>query len=261
MRKNLFLLFCLLVFGWLFNGANISAQLFVYEENVATFPELKGGKDALTQFIQSHLNYPLDAIANRIEGRVIVGFTITETGKMEDIQIQHSLYPACDSAVIQLIESMPDWEPAKQIDNIPMRCHNSLPISFDLSAYRKINGKNCDCLDAIKQTTDTIYNVHSVDTPPNFPGGEVELLNYLARNTVYPIDEAKNGHSGIASILVIVTPTGKVTCTEAIQSLGKNLDNAAIKSIKAMPTWTPGMKNGKPVYTYYTVPVTFRLIR
>ena len=235
----------------------------------------------MAKFIQSHLAYPADAISNRIEGRVIVGFTITEVGKVEDIQIQKSLYPACDSAVIALIESMPDWKPAKQLDKKPMLTHNSLPISFDLSAYRKLNGKNCDCLDAIKQTTDTIYYAYSVDTPPSFPGGEAGILQYIARNTTYPMSEiiatsqmqtmsttkriipkttnkTVSVLDGQVELLFIISPTGKVSCVELTKSLKEAFDDAAIKSIKSMPAWTPGIHNGEAVYTYYTVPLRFR---
>jgi TonB family protein len=287
MRKNQCLLFCLLVSGLLLNAAGVNAQLLVYEDEVATPPELSGGKQALNKFIQSHLVYPEDAIVNRIEGRVIVGFTITEEGKVVDVQIQKSLFPACDSTVIQLIQSLPDWKPAKQIDKKPMLCHVSLPISFDLSAYRKLNGKDCECIDAIKQTTDIIYNAKSVDTPPGFPGGENALRQYMFQNISVPESEKRemtqkvtnqrqaisntkrvvpsnqnitiNSVDGRVELLFIVSPTGKISCVELVKSLKKSFDDVVINAIKYMPAWTPGIHNGEAVYTYFLWSSGFRV--
>ncbi|MFW5605868.1 MAG: energy transducer TonB [Prevotella pectinovora] len=33
----------------------------------------------------------------------------------------------------------------------------------------------------------------------------------------------------------------------------------ALRVVKAMPSWTPGKINGKPVRTLYALPITFRL--
>ena len=42
-------------------------------------------------------------------------------------------------------------------------------------------------------------------------------------------------------------------------SVDPQLDAEAIRIIKNMPRWTPGMQDGKPVRVKYLVPVTFRL--
>jgi TonB family protein len=154
---------------------------------------------------------------------------------------------------------MPDWKPAKQSDEKSILCHVSLPISFDLSAFRGKNKGNDSCLDAIRKNGDIIYNASSIDTPPIFPGGEAGLLMYLAKNTAFPESEIERGNEGIVVVRFIVSPTGKVSCTEVIESLGKAFDDATIKSIESMPAWTPGMHNGEAVYTYYSTHARFKL--
>lgn len=43
--------------------------------------------------------------------------------------------------------------------------------------------------------------------------------------------------------------------------LGKNpfFRKAALEIIKKMPKWKPGLKNGKAVRSYYTIPIMFKL--
>ena len=41
--------------------------------------------------------------------------------------------------------------------------------------------------------------------------------------------------------------------------VGGGADVETIRLIKAMPKWIPGMKNGKAVKVYYTIPVNFQL--
>jgi TonB family protein len=247
----------------LFNAAGVSAQMFVCGDEVATPPEFPGGKQALNEFIQSHLVYPNAAIVNRIEGNVIVGFVITEEGKVADVQIQKPLFRACDSTVLQLIQSMPEWIPAKPQDEKTMFCRGSLSISFDLSAYRKMNGKNCECLDNLKQTMNDNYekisrDVNSQNTLPSFPGGDEKLLQYLAKNISFPTSEYGKEIDDQVELLFVVAPTGKIACIEVLKSLGKAFDDAAIKCIKSMPAWTPGTYNGEAIYTFLSMPVRFK---
>ena len=42
-------------------------------------------------------------------------------------------------------------------------------------------------------------------------------------------------------------------------SVDPQLDAEALRIIRNMPKWTPGMQDGKPVRVKYLVPVTFRL--
>lgn len=44
-----------------------------------------------------------------------------------------------------------------------------------------------------------------------------------------------------------------------MRSVGAYLDKEALRIIRLMPKWKPGMNRGKPVRVRYTVPVVFRL--
>ena len=39
----------------------------------------------------------------------------------------------------------------------------------------------------------------------------------------------------------------------------KTLEAEALRVVGSMPAWTPGMQDGKPVFTQYVLPIVFRL--
>jgi len=59
-------------------------------------PEFPGGKAALTKWLKSHLEYPAMAVRMGIEGKVVVEFTVDETGKISDAKVVESLHKLCD---------------------------------------------------------------------------------------------------------------------------------------------------------------------
>lgn len=99
---------------------------------VDEMPAFPGGKEALIKFISKNLRYPKTAKDAGIEGRVVVRFVISETGKPENIEVVKSLDPACDNEAIRVLGLMPDWTPGKKDGkNVPV--HYTMPILFRLS--------------------------------------------------------------------------------------------------------------------------------
>lgn len=51
------------------------------------------------------------------KGRVIVGFTVTEKGQLENVRVLRNLNPEADAEAVRLIQQGPAWEPAMQNGN------------------------------------------------------------------------------------------------------------------------------------------------
>lgn len=103
----------------------------------------------------------------------------------------------------------------------------------------------------------TVYN--NVDQKPTFPGG-VEALNTYLRNEVkYPIVAYENKVQGRPVISFVVEQDGSITSAKVARSVDPALDKEALRVVRKMPKWNPGIQNGKPVRTKYTIPITFRL--
>lgn len=104
---------------------------------------------------------------------------------------------------------------------------------------------------------DKVYEV--VEVMPEFPGGQSELLKYLARNIKYPAESFKNKEEGKVQMAFIVNKDGSISDVRVLKSATPALDAEAIRVIKSMPTWTPGKNKGKAVRVSYTAPIYFKI--
>jgi len=103
----------------------------------------------------------------------------------------------------------------------------------------------------------TVYR--SVEQMPQFPGGERGLMKYLQQNITYPTEAAQEGVEGRVVVQFVVQADGYVGDVEVVRSVHPSLDNEAIRVIKALPRFTPGHHEGKPVNVWYILPVQFKL--
>lgn len=97
-----------------------------------------------------------------------------------------------------------------------------------------------------------------IEDLPEFPGGKQKLFEYLIENTHYPEIAEKNGVQGRVVVTFMVEKDGCITEAKIAKSVDQSLDEEAIRVVKSMPKWKPGMCNGEPTRVKYTVPITFR---
>lgn len=103
---------------------------------------------------------------------------------------------------------------------------------------------------------DKVYDI--VEQQPEFPGGPSAMAKWLGDNIKYPAEAAKNGIEGRVIVRFVIGSDGTVGNVEIVRGVDPQLDAEAVRVINAMPKWTPGKQDGKPVAVKYTIPVTFR---
>jgi protein TonB len=113
--------------------------------------------------------------------------------------------------------------------------------------------------DEIKNKEDSSKIAYGVEVMPQFPGGEKRLLQFIRDNLNYPYAAADLGMQGRVDIRFIVTATGELTDIRVIKSLNPVLDAVAVRTVRKMPNWIPGIQNGKAVPVYYILPIIFTL--
>ena len=108
---------------------------------------------------------------------------------------------------------------------------------------------------------DTTKNVvcDVTETMPQFPGGQGVMMKYLAANIKYPASAVKAKKQGRVIVAFVIQKDGSVTNARIVKSVDPELDAEALRIVKAMPNWTPGTQDGKPVNVNYTIPVVFSL--
>ena len=102
-----------------------------------------------------------------------------------------------------------------------------------------------------------IYDI--VDEMPVFPGGDHELIRYIADNLDYPKDAMESGIEGRVFVKIIVEPNGSISNAKIIRGLGYGCDEEAVRVVESMPNWKPGRKNGETVRVNMAIPVNFKL--
>lgn len=105
--------------------------------------------------------------------------------------------------------------------------------------------------------TNKVYTV--VEKMPSFPGGDKALMDYLRNNIKYPAIAVKQKEEGYVVVGFIVECDGSITDIKVLRGATPSLDEEAIRVVKCMPKWIPGMRNDKKVRVRYQVPVSFRL--
>ena len=98
-----------------------------------------------------------------------------------------------------------------------------------------------------------------VENMPEFPGGMGALMKFLGKNIKYPTIAQENGVQGRVIVQFVVNKDGSIVDPVVVRSVDPYLDKEALRVVKAMPKWKPGMQRGKTVRVKYTVPVTFKL--
>lgn len=106
-----------------------------------------------------------------------------------------------------------------------------------------------------------VYN--RVDVNPSFVGGKDAMTKYLRDNLEFPKEAVDEGLEATLFVDFIVMANGTVREVMVTDEPGEVADqrfkNEAIRVVTAMPKWTPGRQNGKPVDVKYNLPITFQM--
>lgn len=101
--------------------------------------------------------------------------------------------------------------------------------------------------------------VDFVDKNPEPLGGVSGLRAYISRNIKYPVPAQENGIQGTVYLRFEVKKDGSIGIVQVLKSVDKLLDDEAVRVLKTLPKFKPGMINGKPVNVWFSIPVVFKL--
>ncbi len=94
---------------------------------------------------------------------------------------------------------------------------------------------------------------------PEYPGGVPKLMEFLSANVRYPVEAQKSKIEGRSVIGFVVEGDGSISNISVTRGSYPLLDDEAIRVVKEMPKWKPGMIKGKPVRVKFNLPIYFRL--
>ncbi|MBR1963425.1 MAG: energy transducer TonB [Muribaculaceae bacterium] len=103
-------------------------QVFSAVEQMPQFP---GGEAELMKYISNNIKYPTMAMENNIQGRVVVQFVVTKTGKIGEVKVVRSKDPDLDKEAVRVVKSLPSFIPGK-MNGQAVNVWYTLPITFKL---------------------------------------------------------------------------------------------------------------------------------
>lgn len=120
------------------------------------------------------------------------------------------------------------------------------------------NGLSKEVKSDIPIEEEPIYIV--CEDPPRFPGGDKERNKFIKDNLVYPERAKKKGNEGVVYIAFVVERDGSISkATIKRDEIGYGCGEEALRLVKLMPKWEPGMQRGKTLRVQYVLPIVFTL--
>lgn len=98
---------------------------------VPQMPAFPGGQAALMEYLSKNVKYPVVALENGIQGRVVVSFVVERNGSISSVRVEKSRDPHLDKEAVRVISSMPNWIPGRQNGNA-VRVRYNVPVTFRL---------------------------------------------------------------------------------------------------------------------------------
>jgi protein TonB len=105
-----------------------TVEIFIKVEESPVFP---GGDIALLKYIAENTKYPEEAVANNIQGKVIVKFAVWSDGSIKRIEVMRSVAPVLDEEAVRVVSTIPAWKPGKQ-NGRPVPVWFFVPVTFQL---------------------------------------------------------------------------------------------------------------------------------
>lgn len=104
-----------------------------------------------------------------------------------------------------------------------------------------------------------IKHVWELDVYPEFPNGQKGLTKFLAREVHYPSVSEELGHEGTVWVEFVVDVDGSVTRVRVAKGVKKELDAEAVRAVRSMPRWKPGMIGDQPVPVLHQQKIVFEI--
>ncbi len=86
-----------------------------------------------------------------------------------------------------------------------------------------------------------------VEKMPKFVGGDEAYQEFLDKSVIYPSYCRENGIEGSVFVNFVVNEDGSISDVEILRGGDHRLEAEAMRVIKSMPKWHPGIQNGTAV--------------
>lgn len=212
-------------------------------------------------FINTNLIYPIGIIMNKIIDTIDVYFIVETDGSPTNVRLKNhkNEFNPYELEALRVVSKLPNCEPG-YIKGKPVRTQVRTQVIFD---YNDIDTSYTKTIGKIYYGKEFFYykrkGINELDSMPEFPGGISELYKYLSKHIKYPIKAKMNGEQGKVYVNFVVEPDGSISNCRIIWGPSVSLNNEALRVIRNMPEWKPGIEKGEYVRVSFNLPIKFTL--
>lgn len=220
----------------------------------------------LAKHIKKELQYPKRALLHKMQGRVLVQFTIDYKGDVTNVQVKKTKNNGLlEEEAERIIRKLPKFIPGK-VNGAPVYVNKGVPINFVLAEeYKAIKKKYKPLTNVLPmEEADVIAEFPSckgVESREKMNCFNREMIKHIEANFKYPKSAVEDGVEGRVVTTFVINKKGKVT---DIQVKGPKhgfiLEKAAIRLLNKLPRLSPSKKDGKLIETKYSIPISFKIL-
>ena len=232
--------------------SQIEQPIFLKSE-LDQLPENYGGNNELLRLINNQVVFPVEAINQKKDGKVIIKFTCNEKGEISNYSIASSTDTLFNHEAIKIFRML-QWNPGFKSKK-PVACDYATEIPFSHKRYKKSikRNKNIPAFQTIEDTTFVIYQ--KAETIPAYIHGNDSLIKYISSSLEYPHEALLKNIEGVVKLGFVVEKNGTVSNINVLKQLGGGCQEEAMR-ILSETIWKPAIKNGKRVrfqmeYSFY----------
>ena len=202
---------------------------------------------------------------------VALEWNATETGDDEidpidltDLMHETEMVPMSNEEIITQLEEKQPSEKGEKLnivdDDVEVDPHEEEMTNDDEQLLKELEEQQEDkALASLEVDPQNPLNFHVVEDLPQYPGGAVEFLKWLTRNLRYPTLARERKTQGKVVAVFYVEKDGSITGIKITKSLSPECDREALRVLRLMPNWQPGIYHDEPCRTKVQIPIVFKL--
>lgn len=187
---------------------------------------------------------------------------------LNELMHESELVPMSNEELTTRVEEKQEPEKTEQLhvvdDQVELQPDDNEPTvegegDDDEQLLQQLQQEDDKALAALNVDPNNPLNFHIVEDLPKYPGGAVEFMKWLTRNLQYPAIARSRKTQGKVVAVFYVEKDGSITGISVTQSLSPECDREALRVLRKMPKWEPGIQNDQPCRTKVCIPIVFKL--
>lgn len=95
-------------------------------------PYFQGGDAALMKYLSENVQYPPEAVKDRVQGRVVVQFLVEKDGSVGEVKVVRSVREDLDDEAVRVVKTLPKFFPGR-LNGKAVAVWYTLPVTFVLT--------------------------------------------------------------------------------------------------------------------------------